>query len=398
MLQKYLSIFLLVAGVATAYAGAGIQSITVFGDSLSDAGNIEILKTDHPNPSVLPQYIPPHHYGGRASNGPVWIEIVAAAYGYEVTPSLAGGSNFAYGGAESGVGLSDQETPNFLTQVAMWETAVTEKVLRRPIPWDLFVIWFGPNDFLRIMETEGRPVTPQDVQNSIQNIATGIVGLHQRGARMFLVPNMPPLHMTPFGLSQSEEVQTALAQLVLGFNTGLAMALDQIEADYPKVTIFRLDSEAIMLELIDNPEDYGLTNVYEPAYYQPGNIMLTDTPNEYLSWDGFHPTVAGHALIAQFAMDVIPIGSWWGHSMARGPHGLAWLEMGWVDDTDWPWFFSFSMNDEGTWLWALEEGGAPDGFLAYDPKGHKWVFINAMSGWYYDYESGSWMKMEVPEP
>ena len=97
-------------------------------------------------------------------------------------------------------------------------------------------------------------------------------------------------------------------------------------------------------------------------------------------------------------MDIIPIGSWWGHSVSRGPGGEAWLDgMGWVVDEHWPWVFSYSLN-EGEWMWTYEEGGTPEGFFAYVPKGYKWIFINAMSGWYYDYESASWKVLETVTP
>ena len=49
---------------------------------------------------------------------------------------------------------------------------------------------------------------------------------------------------------------------------------------------------------------------------------------------------------------------------------------------------------DGEWMWVYEDGGTPEGFFAYIPKGYKWIFINAMSGWYYDYVTGSWQIIE----
>ena len=63
---------------------------------------------------------------------------------------------------------------------------------------------------------------------------------------------------------------------------------------------------------------------------------------------------------------------------------------GWMFDSHWPYVFSYSMEG-GEWMWVLEEGGSVDGFLAYVPNSYKWVFVNAMSGYYYDYATSTWM-------
>ena len=380
-------------------AKPGIKSIISFGDSLTDAGNAALWDENYYDPDEGLLFFPsPPYYPGRATNGPTWIEIVASAYGYDASPSLDGGINFAFNGAESGTGLSDQDTPNFLTQIRMYQKAVADEVIEPAMPWQLFVIWVGVNDFQRILNTDQRLVTPEDIENSVGNIATGIVALHENfHARMFLVPNMPPVHLTPYGQSLPPEVQESLALLNAGFNAALEQALVRVENAYRKVTILRLDASGLTADLVADPEAYGLTNVTEPAF-DASTGTVVDNPDEYLSWDGFHPTVAGHALFAQAAMDIIPIGSWWGHSVSRGPGGEAWLDgMGWVVDEHWPWVFSYSLN-EGEWMWTYEEGGTPEGFFAYVPKGYKWIFSNAMSGWYYDYESASWKVLETVTP
>jgi phospholipase/lecithinase/hemolysin len=152
-------------------AKPGIKNIVVFGDSLSDAGNVPLWAVDH---SVAPDllYPSPSYYMGRGSNGPVWIEVVAGAYGYSVAPSLAGGTKFAFAGAESGTGFSDQDSPNFLMQVPMWQNAVPNEEIDPPMPWQLFVVWFGPNDMLRyLVETAmaGQLPTREGIGKTIEN-------------------------------------------------------------------------------------------------------------------------------------------------------------------------------------------------------------------------------------
>src|SRR5271170_5974004 len=77
-------------------ANAGIiDSIYAFGDSLSDAGNVFIGSG-----GTIPGF---PYFDGQFSNGPVWLETLAAGLGLApLTPSLAGGTDYAYGAAETG--------------------------------------------------------------------------------------------------------------------------------------------------------------------------------------------------------------------------------------------------------------------------------------------------------
>src|SRR5690242_15979940 len=96
-----LSLIVLVLGLCGYYYLWGrtpsFKELLVFGDSLSDVGNFYIFngKTDPKAP----------YFEGRFSNGPLWIELFAEEMGFPpVKPSLAGGLNYAYGGARTGDG------------------------------------------------------------------------------------------------------------------------------------------------------------------------------------------------------------------------------------------------------------------------------------------------------
>ena len=84
------------------------SSLVVFGDSLSDGGNNSLLSFVGNNPAQVVTgntYIPTQTYAaapgmlGTYSNGPVWATQFAAQFGLNALPSLAGGTNFAFGGA-----------------------------------------------------------------------------------------------------------------------------------------------------------------------------------------------------------------------------------------------------------------------------------------------------------
>src|ERR1700753_3111955 len=77
--------------VPVAPAG-GYSNIYAFGDSLSDAGNISLATLGTvPVGSIYSE--------GRFSNGNVWVQDLAQMlHAPAVKPSLAGGTDYAYGG------------------------------------------------------------------------------------------------------------------------------------------------------------------------------------------------------------------------------------------------------------------------------------------------------------
>jgi phospholipase/lecithinase/hemolysin len=71
------------------------ETLFAFGDSLSDAGN-DWIADGHTDP-VSP------YFNGHFSNGLTWVEDLSQMLGLgTLTPSLAGGHDFAFGGAETG--------------------------------------------------------------------------------------------------------------------------------------------------------------------------------------------------------------------------------------------------------------------------------------------------------
>ena len=84
---------LVLAGCSGSKSGDTYSQIVVFGASLSDNGNAA---------TVVPGLFPgAPYYPGRASNGLLWIDVVAADLGNEVKPFVNGGTNYAVGGART---------------------------------------------------------------------------------------------------------------------------------------------------------------------------------------------------------------------------------------------------------------------------------------------------------
>ncbi len=265
-------------------AQAGFTEFVVFGDSLSDAGN---------DLAVFGVPLPPYH-DGRFSDGPVWVDQLATGLGIPVaTASLTGGTNYAYGGAESGEGTSFLSTliPNVGPQIDAYITGGNT-----PGASQLFVVFAGHNNF-RGGETD--PSVP------VAEIVAHITELAGLGASSFLVSTLIPLGQLPESVGTANEAP--LDALTVQFNTLLLAELPSLRTTLG-VTIFEFDTWAVMQDMLTNPAAFGFTNVTDPAYVGPldGTGTVEPNPEEYLFWDTVHPSTIAQGHIADAALAAIP--------------------------------------------------------------------------------------------
>jgi phospholipase/lecithinase/hemolysin len=277
-MKRYCALFLAVLSLftwATAAHADPIGSIVVFGDSLSDVGNTYTAAGIPPAP----------YYQGHYSNGPIWIEQLASKLGVAApTASLLGGTDYAFGGAETGTGLSPKGVPNMLTQVGQYLSSSTPKSSQ------LFILWGGANNFF---DGQTNPKTP------VLDIGHAITELAAAGAKNFLVPNYPDLSLTPYGRSTSPAMQAGLAALTQGYNQALRAELSMLNATLG-INIRQLDNYSLFQTMMANTGTFGFTNVTSSAV---GDFNLSGSG--YLFWDDVHPTTAGHGYIADAAYAAI---------------------------------------------------------------------------------------------
>lgn len=293
----------LVAGAIQDAQAASYGSIYVFGDDYSDGGNAYATTS-----GLWP---PPPYYSGRFSNGPTAVDTMAAHLGVSLSPSSAGGTNFAIGGAATGQvpippsGVTSTNNVFTISGSPIAELfdghgidAEVDSFLASGVAFDpataLFVVWGGANDLFI------NP-TPAVASQAIANLAARVVALHAAGARNFLVPNMLDLSLTPVGREQTPENQMGLHLLTLGFNAGLAQAMDQL-ALLPAMNLMRFDTFGFLNAAIADPAAYGFTNVTEHCF---DGIAVCDQPEEYLFWDGVNPTSRAHQLLGEEFVTVV---------------------------------------------------------------------------------------------
>lgn len=300
MLALRFLLFVFVVSLVPAPAGAQFGSVVVFGDSLSDNGNNAIAISTNPTQVVTGNsYVPAQPYAsGTYSNGPVWATYFASRLGVPLSPSLAGGSDFAFGGARVGAPGTPSGFPfSLTTQVGQYLSAAGGTASAG----SLFVVAGGGNDGRDALTSIASGANFNAVAAATASAFVAAIGgivdtLQAAGATNILVWNAPNLGLVPAvraGGSAFAGAATALSSIM---NAALANRL----AGEPGVRTF--DLFGFQTSAFAQPSALGFTNVTDACGAAAGANCST-----YLYWDGIHPTTAGHQSIAEAVASIYAV-------------------------------------------------------------------------------------------
>lgn len=298
------------------------SAIYSFGDSLSDAGNVSVATRLIGQTPVTPPYFK-ETYGNSTgavfSNGPVAVQSLSLQLGLgTLAPSLLGGNDYAYGGAETGTtpqNLFDLRAPLLSLPFQLTQFEVGGP---RPASDALFTLSIGGNDIFSILADTSLSTAQQarDVTAAVNNEYDAVTRLANDGARNLVVFNVPDLGRVPevtFGLADGSDKPNAATNarasaLAASYNTQLAAALTRATAA-TGIKVTTVDLYGLIDDATANPATYGLANTAVPAWSgrfddaKSGTLVSTDpaVQNGYLFWDDFHPTASVHNEIANTA-------------------------------------------------------------------------------------------------
>lgn len=296
-IARTLAGFGLCAAVFSASAAGPFSSLVVFGDSISDSGNNAAVLTQALGGVPQPPLTGNDYYSkfpllshGTYSNGQVWTQYLAASLGLPLAPSALGGSNYAFGGAQTGIDGSEPLAPGFpfsmRTQLGMYLGA-TGNVAD---PNALYIVAGGGNNVRAALEAiaAGAPA-PTTAAATIANYATDMAqlvgGLKQAGAQRVLVLNTPNFGLTP--LANAMGAGALASQLSLEMDAALDVALAGSGAQ-----IF--DMYGFMTQAVANAPALGFTNWTDACGAASAGCDLSTA----LFWDGIHPTTLAHQQLA----------------------------------------------------------------------------------------------------
>lgn len=281
-------------------AATPLHNIVVFGDSLSDNGNLyEFMKYQLP-PS-------PPYFEGRFSNGQVWIEHLVASY----FPDSPGTHlhDYAFGGA----GVSEEEDDVLFTlrrEINTYLLAHDDKADED----SLFVVWIGANNYLGM---------PSEVEQTLTDVNLGIMHglqkLAEKGARHILILNLPDLGRTPAAIEfNSIPEMTYFSEQ---HNANLAKTVDDLKTAHPEVEWLYFDMNTMFNNVLEHPADYGITNITGSCANSVIDevtkhsvlkmVSRVERPLNEHACDGFlffdlvHPTGLAHKIMASKAREML---------------------------------------------------------------------------------------------
>ena len=285
------------------------KAIVIFGDSLSDTGNVAHLTEEKygfrvPGPDA-------DYTDGRFTDGAdtvppaqnyfgVWVEQLAASLPSKpkIEDSLDGGTDYAYGFAKTGSGtgvFTFGPSDSLSVDVNNVGEQISTYLETHPRIDDqtLFVIWGGANDVLEATSED-------DVINAGFNQTLNIQRLIDAGATQFIVPNLPPLGLVP-RLNGSPTTSVPATEASELYNEVLHSGLHLLRElnCHKHVNLASLDVFALFDDIVASPSSYSLVNV------SASSQGIDVDPDTYLFWDGLHPTTHGHNILAVTADKVL---------------------------------------------------------------------------------------------
>lgn len=283
-----------VAGLLLAPAGASAFSgLYVFGDSLSDHGNLYALTGGFPPD--------PPYYQGRFSNGPVAAEHLAMGLGLSGAQfhnmAIAGARTGTYGSADPNIGLAT----GMLTQLTEFQTA------QGAVPLDsaaLYMVWGGAND-LRDGINLGDPIAA--IGTAVANLGSIVTALHSQGARHFLLPNLPDLGLVPEVNQFGPGASAGATFLSESFNGALSSAYGGLASAWTDEHFHFYDVMAAQRALTAGAPGNGLLNVSDACFVDdPVTPTLCADPASFIYWDNIHPSAVTHAALGQGMLAAVP--------------------------------------------------------------------------------------------
>ena len=298
---------------ATAQALPAFTEVVVFGDSLSDVGNVRNRMESkyfigYPGGDF-------NYSDGRFTNSSdtdpgsnryvgVWHEQLARTFLKlpAARNSLDGGLNYAFGGATTKDGSTERTVISNPDPFIGGSSGITIDNMGRQVdrylnqqtvdPGALYVVWGGGNDLFDDSRSSNVADTSAQVVGLINRLAAA-------GARHFLVPNVPPLGGVPL-YADNPEKQVSLNRASSSYRNRLNTGLDAAAASFAQqgigITLYRVDVWSLFVRFAADPPSYGFANT--------GRSVQGDSSadvDKYAFWDTIHPTTAAHFQIAQAA-------------------------------------------------------------------------------------------------
>lgn len=310
-LFKQSALALTIALSLTAHAQPYSQVI-IFGDSLSDTGNLAKQMNDKDLVKLLVGEAQPSF---TTNPDTTWAGVLASSYGHTAKPNdnkTLTGTNYAVGGARAETEVVQPLNIAIIPSVRQQMDGYFEKHGKAD-PNALYAVWIGANDLLEAGDAKYSTFESIGIlQDAAKSEISSVNRLHEAGAKHILVPNLPDVGLTPRMINNPTHRVSATGAAQY-YNSVLYTGLNQSSANVIPANTF-----ALLREATTNKEAFGFktTDDYgcRPHALLPSLTSLacgqsawkSPTANEdYAFADDIHPSGRTHRILAQYYRSII---------------------------------------------------------------------------------------------
>ncbi|KAF8399224.1 hypothetical protein HHK36_015089 [Tetracentron sinense] len=308
-------------------------ALYVFGDSLFDSGNNNLLPT-----FAKADYLP---YGvdfidgvtGRFTNGKTVADIIAELLGLPFAPPYMGlrisetltGFNYASGSCGILVETGSQfgKCLNLDEQIDMFQRTVevdlprqfqSSKQLSEYLSKSIFLISTGSNDYINNylepnLFDSNKHYSPQSfAQLLIDRLPHHFERLYKLGARKIIMFEIGPIGCIPTftrELKPKGQCDEESNQLVSYFNDRLPAMLKRLTSNLQGATFVLAEANGLAYDVIRNPSSYGFTDTRNPCCIAGRNgtwpcipgLPSCSNADKHFFWDAYHLTEAACSVV-----------------------------------------------------------------------------------------------------
>ena len=168
-----------------------------------------------------------------------------------------------------------------------------------------------------------------DLNEPVDSLEISVKNLYNdAGARNFVVFNVPDLGARP--LVEDPQVAQNLTNATEKYNELLIQKISDLDSELSDINITPVDVKSLAEFTIDNPEAFGIKNT-EDSFI--ASATVGENPDEYLSWDGNHPTRAFHEITGEFVYNNLQAANNPENALVVGDSGINILIGGSGNDT-----------------------------------------------------------------
>jgi phospholipase/lecithinase/hemolysin len=301
-----------------------VRSIFVFGDSLSDTG-LPYGAYAYSNKTAPPAS--PHKYWrGRWSNGPIWADYLSQWLKVPLTSFAVAGATalnisnlqawFAYG--------HSVPVQNLRREIGIFAQHLASKP-NVSMAGSVCIVAAGTNDLGWLTENISIVFNETALKEFVSNLVGTILGSASVLANEFkcsgiIVSNLAAIQLTPvFTITPGSELfRPVVVQIVSSVNSALAAGVKDLRMQLRNTTaVASFDMYSLMTRIVSNCSNFRLSNCTDRCLNtSPYNMdngpsstynvtSICPRPNEFLFWDGLHPTSFVHEIFGLRMLNVI---------------------------------------------------------------------------------------------